>query len=248
MQHSMTRRSGQRVYGRTSVHAGEGVGRKGGYDERMFRRTSTLRCALLLVALIALVALTGCEPTRGAPPSTAAPSAQQHSSGTAAERLFPLVDRHMYHYATETDDGQGILVARVTRSEPRFGELAMGGNSKRFEYAADGVRLLRSGAAPAYVLKEPLQKGASWRGEHGGTVEIVAVATTVEVAAGRFDGCLQTVEQRGGDRPLRVATTFCPDVGIVLLEASSGANMERAELQSYGPPVDLGPDGIRRLP
>ena len=139
-------------------------------------------------------------------------------------------------------------MARVTRNEPRFGELAMAGNNKRFEYADDGVRLLRSGAAPAYVLKEPLQQGASWRGEHGGMVEIVAVATTVDVPAGHFEGCVQTVEQRGGDRPLRVATTFCPDVGIVLLEASSGANMERAELKSYGPPVDLGPAGVRRLP
>jgi hypothetical protein len=41
-----------------------------------------------------------------------------------------------------------------------------------------------------------------------------------------------------------VATTFCPDVGIVLLEAASGAAIERAELKSYGPPVEIGPDGL----
>lgn len=195
-----------------------------------------------------LVSLAGCGASAGTPAAPPEPAPQAHSSGTAAERLFPLVDRHMYHYATESDEGQGRLVVRVRRAEARFGELAMSGTTKRFEYVPDGVRLLRPGSAPAYVLKQPFAVGTTWRGEHGGTVEIVATNAQVQVPAGRFDGCLQTLEQRGGDLPLRVATTFCPDVGIVVLEASSGAQMERAELKSYGPPVDLGPDGVRRLP
>jgi hypothetical protein len=155
----------------------------------------------------------------------------------------------MYHYATDANGEPGVLLARVRRMDAQHGDLVMGGDTKRFEYAADGVRLLRSGGqSPAYLLLEPFQTGTSWRGEHGGTVEVAAAGIAVDVPAGHFEGCLQTVEQRGGDRPLRVATTFCPEVGIVVLEASTGEHVERAELRSYGPPVDLGPDGVTRLP
>jgi hypothetical protein len=96
----------------------------------------------------------------------------------------------------------------------------------------------------SYVLKMPLEVGNSWRGEHGGTTRVAEVGVSVNVPAGHFDGCVLTVEERFGDRPARYATTFCPDVGIVALEASSGAEAERAELKSYAPPVYIGPDGI----
>ena len=121
----------------------------------------------------------------------------------------------------------------------------MPGGIKRFEFRPDGVVLLRAGAAPSYVLKQPLQVGNKWRGAHMSWVEIVAVGTKAKVLAGSYDGCIKTSEQRGGDRPLRIDTTFCPKTGMVLLEASSGARTERMELKSYGPPVSLGPDGVR---
>ncbi len=171
------------------------------------------------------------------------------SSGTALERLFPLQDRHVYQYVAETDSGQQDgLVIQVSRSDALGGTLQLPGGRKHFRYQSDGVQLTPPTGAPVYVLKQPLTPGNRWRGEHGGTVEIVAVDASVTVPAGLFTGCVTTVEQRGGDRPLRVTTTFCPDVGIVQLEATSGAQLERASLRSYGPPVDIGPDGVRRLP
>ncbi len=148
----------------------------------------------------------------------------------------------------ETDSGeQEALVVRVSRTEAGGGTLHLPGGNKHFEYQADGVLLTRSAGAPVYVLKQPLTVGNRWRGEHGGTVEIFEVNASVSVPAGHYSGCVTTVEQRGGDRPLRVTTIFCPEVGIVLLEATSGAQLERAALESYGPPVDIGPDGVRRL-
>ena len=42
--------------------------------------------------------------------------------------------------------------------------------------------------------------------------------------------------------------TELPDVGIVELQAASGEAFERLSLKSYGPPVDLGPDGVRMVP
>jgi hypothetical protein len=159
-----------------------------------------------------------------------------------------LVDRHIYQYRVEGGEGEDTLVVRMTRSSPSSGTWQLPGGQKRFEYAPDGVRLLLDGSNAAYVLKEPFVVGNSWHGEHGGTVEIAAIDVAIEVPAGRFTGCIQTLEKRGGDRPLQVATTFCPDVGLVLLEAAGAEAFERIALKSHGAPVDLGPDGVRRIP
>jgi hypothetical protein len=94
----------------------------------------------------------------------------------------------------------------------------------------------------------PLSAGASWRGDRGSMVVVEAVDAAVEVPAGRFQGCVRTVERRGGDLPLQISTTYCPDVGIVRLDAARGMQTEVATLQSFGPPVNLGPDGVRRIP
>jgi hypothetical protein len=195
--------------------------------------------------LLLLLSLFGCaSKPADTPVNEPVVPLRDFSSGTQLEQLFPLQDRHIYSYVTESDQGQGMLTATVSRPGAAGGDLRMGGNTKSFKYAGDGVVLVRGGSAPVYVLKQPITVGTSWRGEHGGTVKIITVNAIIDVPAGHFSGCVQTLEERGGDRPLRVATTFCPDVGIVLLEAASGAAIERAELKSYGPPVEIGPDGL----
>jgi hypothetical protein len=156
------------------------------------------------------------------------------------------VDGHVYHYTTANEMGEeGLLVARVHRSGAREGELRFPAGTKRFEYTPEGVVLSGQGA---FVLKEPIALGTSWRGEHGGEARVSAVDVTVEVPAGRFSGCVQTMEERLGDQPVRYVATFCPEVGVVLLEAASRSSYERAELKSYGPPVQIGPDGLERMP
>ena len=203
------------------------------------------------LALSALALAMGCGPAsegaRASAPAWTAPPAgvQGASSGTRAERYFPLVDGHVYAYATSNEAGeQGILVARVHRSGDREGELRFPSGVKRFEYAAEGVVLAGKGA---FVLKEPIAVGTSWVGEHGGQARILGVEATIEVPAGRFTGCVQTIEVRGGDRPARYVSTFCPDVGVVSLEAESSTSYERADLKSYGPPMQVGPDGLQRI-
>lgn len=195
---------------------------------------------------IALLVAACSEPTPAPPAVAVAPAAA--SSGTELEVFFPLVDGHLYTYATESDEDSGRLVVRARRSAADRGALVTGGTTRQFAYVADGVVLERPGASPVHVLKAPLAPGTEWRGEHGGTVSITEVGASVTVPAGHFDNCVKTVELRGGDRPMQVATTFCPEVGIVLLEASSGAQLERAALESYGPPVDLGPGGVKVIP
>src|SRR6202012_5498735 len=107
------------------------------------------------------------------------------------------------------------------------------GSSKKFSYTAEGVTI-ESRIGTSFVLKAPLVPGTTWRGEHGGNVKIIGVDKIADVPAGKFTGCVQTLEERLGDAPVRFATTFCPTVGIVILEAAPGANLERAELKSYG--------------
>ena len=202
------------------------------------------------LALALTFAAASCGPSAPADAPSAAPSwsapppgAVGASSGSPIERFFPLVDGHVYQYVTSGETGeQGVIVARVRRASAQQGELWLPSGVKRFSYGPDGVAL----EGRAFVLREPLAVGASWPGEHGGTARVVAAPVSAEVPAGRFDGCVQILEERLGDRPVRYLSTFCPGVGLVSLEASGGASYEKAELKSYGPPVQIGPDGLSR--
>ena len=60
-------------------------------------------------------------------------------------------------------------------------------------------------------------------------------------------GDVVTIEERGGDVRVTYTTTFCPDVGIVILEVDTGLQHERAELRSYGPPVFIGSPGTTMI-
>jgi hypothetical protein len=197
-----------------------------------------------------LFALAGCGGSGAAPPAWLAPSAEGRkdvASGSALERFFPLVDGMIYHYVTESELGmQGLLIARVARTDEKLGELRFPAGVKRFRFVPDGV-LLEANFGPVYLLKDPLAVGASWRGEHGGVTRVLTTSAAVDVPAGHFDGCVQTLEERSGDRPVRYATTYCPAVGVVMLEAASGANLERAALKSYAAPQQMKPDGLERI-
>lgn len=200
-------------------------------------------CSLLLTA--------GCGASEQEAPKWLSPVSEGKkdvASGTQLERFFPLVDGMVYQYATENEVGEpGLLVARVFRSSEKAGELRFPSGSKRFEYAADGV-IFRSADGPVYLLKLPIAVGATFRGEHGGQTKVLEVSASLDTPAGHFDGCIRTLEERLGDRPVRYATTYCPAVGVVLLEAATGANFERATLKSYAAAVEIpGGDGVDRF-
>lgn len=170
-------------------------------------------------------------------------------SGFACESWFPLAEGRLYQYATRTGDGTpGILVARVHRTSDTVGELRMPAGTRQFQYAADGLKTLNKDGVWVHVFQLPVDPAATWRGEHGGKTRWEANGLSVDVKAGHFDGCGRVVEERGGDRPARFSTTFCPDVGVVLLEASQGETAERAELTYFGEPFDIGPEGTKRVP
>jgi hypothetical protein len=173
------------------------------------------------------------------------------SSGTEAERYFPLVDGNIYHYRTESFGDaptveEGVLMTKVHRISASHGELRTPSGNRKFELSAEGVVTWTKAGDRAFILKTPVAPGQTWLGEHGGETRVSATNVKVTVPAGTYDGCVTTLEERLGDKAVRVTTTFCPAVGVVALEASSGARVERAQLAYYGPPIDLGPEGSRR--
>lgn len=207
------------------------------------------------IAVLAVV--TSCTPAATQERVNTDPPAEarrEHvSSGFPVERLFPLVDGHIYNYAKRTTEAgaasegdTAMLIATVARIDPSRGELRMAGSTRYFEYAKDGLQVMSAvTGARMYVLKWPPAMGERWHGEHQGKVEVTAIDQTVNVRAGSFSGCVTVVEARRGDIPARFETTFCPDVGIVALHAASGNLEEHAELVSFGPPVAIGPDGVK---
>ena len=209
-------------------------------------RRSTPHILAILPILLAVACDTPAAKTPDPAPGTVQPAASAPSAGPA--KYFPLQTGHIYQYAVEGESGEGVMMTRVTRADAQGGDLQGPRGTKTFQYVPDGVVLATGGTLPVYVLKTPLQVGTKWRGQAGSTVEITEVGAKVEVPAGAYADCIKTVEQRGGDRPMRVATTYCADTGIVQLEAASGLVLERAVLKSYGPPLDLGPDGVRAIP
>ncbi len=174
---------------------------------------------------------------------------QNAASGTAVERFFPLIDGMVYTYTTVNEVGEeGILVARVHRTDAYHGELRFPTGAKAFELSPDGVLLNGRSGEPSYVIKLPLREGTTWRGEHGGQSRILNTEAVVQTPAGHYEGCVQTLEERLGDRPTRYSTTFCPEVGVVQIEVATGANYERAALKSYAPPLRMREDGTTKLP
>lgn len=177
-----------------------------------------------------------CHHAESAPPTV--PPAEV---GGDLARYAPLTDGTVLAYATSAEQSseRGIIVWRVSRPRPNRVELDDGGHVERLDVEPDGLRHTTGG----YWLKAPLTANACWPGR-AGEVCVTSLNREVSVPAGRFTGCLETEERRGTETSgARTTTVFCPDVGMVLLEVEAWAAgevaLERAELTSYGPAVDL---------
>ncbi|HEY8078030.1 MAG TPA: hypothetical protein VIF62_28080 [Labilithrix sp.] len=175
--------------------------------------------------------LAACGSDKPAETPVSAPAA----SGSPLERYFPLEEGKIYDYTTNEGGDVGMLVMRVHRVDATHGELRSSNASKRFVYAPDGVAY----DGGAYILKAPIAVGNAWPGEHGGTTRIVTKDASPKLTANAYTGCIQTVEEGGRPAGARYQTTYCPDVGMVLLEVSAQGAEARAELKSYAFPITV---------
>ena len=181
--------------------------------------------------VLALPLLVACSSPQTIAPHGAPPKAP----ASEVERYFPLEEGKLYHYATRDGDETGMLVAKVHRTDALHAELQLSNATKRFAVAPDGVTYVGG----PYILKAPLDVGASWRGEHGGTTMITRVDAAVQVPAGDYASCILTVEEGARPPGVRYETTYCPGVGMVRLIVSAPGTEARAELKSYGLPVKI---------
>jgi hypothetical protein len=183
-----------------------------------------LSCALLSASCAA-----------GRAPAPAAPTKAAISELT---RYLPLENDTVFSYETYIEDSneRGIAVFEIKRPRPELAELSIAGQvRKRYYFEPAGVRSSHGG----YLLKSPLALSSEWTGDDG-KVKVTSVNLSVDVPAGKFSGCIQTVEEAQLAAATRKTTTvFCPGVGITVLEIQAeqaGTSvLERLTLKSFGP-------------
>lgn len=158
---------------------------------------------------------------------------------TDVERYMPLKADTVYAFETSIENSgeKGVLMMHVERPRGNQAVLVVGGKAQRLEIEKQGIRLANGG----WLLKAPLSVAAQFKGQFGQVV-IRSIDATVDVPAGRFTGCVETIEESTAVQK-RVTTVFCPDIGIVSLDAEGTIGddfgRERAALRSYGPRVDI---------
>lgn len=193
-----------------------------------------------LWATTLVTALSACGGAEHARPRDATPSAIAYH---AVFDYLPLLDKTVMSFETEIEGSEerGLLIMQVRRPRSDLVELTIGGKVRRLDLLKEGVKLIEGG----WLLKAPLEVGATFVGMSG-NVRVSSITREVAVPAGRYKECVETVEI---SPEVRTTTTFCPLVGIVLLEVDSMSvqNPERvtARLKSHGPLVDLGGDGVQ---
>lgn len=208
------------------------------------------------IALPIVLALVACEGTTTQTVKTSwqntDPGFQAGPPATELEVLFPLVDGNLYHYRMESlGDGPssgGVLMMKVRRKSQAEGELRKPAGTQRFQYTSDGIATTTRSGAPAFLVKLPMDRAVSWLGPHGGQTTWSELGVSVNALSGTYAGCHRTREEVRGDLPKIITTTLCPDVGIVSLRVEGGGGVEQAELVYYGPPIDIGPDGLTKEP
>ena len=189
------------------------------------------RVTCSLVVLIA-IASTGCGGAPVAPPSAPPPAVV-----TELTRYLPLENDTVFSYETYIEDTneRGIAVFEIKRPRPELAELSIAGQvRKRYYFEPAGVRSSKGG----YLLKSPLSLNSEWTGDDG-KVKVTSVSQSVDVPAGKFSGCLQTVEQAQlGSATRKTTTVFCPGVGITVLEIEAQQDatsvLQRLTLKSFG--------------
>lgn len=145
-----------------------------------------------------------------------APAPKPQPQPLSPARLFPLALGSAWSYDVDAGDGEQVLaITRVVQAGPGFAGVQGGEGVRRYELRTDG---LYQPAQGGYLLREPITRDASWEAGNGITARVTAVGVAIETSAGRFSGCV-TVREEGAPSGAVVSTTYCPDVGPVVVES-----------------------------
>ncbi len=151
------------------------------------------------------IVLAGCVAACGAatPKPRSAPDLSPAS-------LYPLGAGYAWSYDVDTGDGQSTLaVARVIRFQDGMAEVVTGADGvMHYVLRPDGI----ARAASGYLLKAPVELGASWSSGEGTSARVTAMHEQLRSAAGSFSECVVVEEQNTGSGQ-HITTTYCPGVG-----------------------------------
>ena len=163
-----------------------------------------------------------------------APAAKPEGSKLTPERLYPLALDSAWSHDVDAGDGEPVLaITRVVEAGPGYAKVLGGEGVRRYELRPDGLYKSEQGG---YLLRAPIEPGASWDAGRGVTARVADTAVAVETGAGKFSGCVRVVEQ-GAASGAVVETVYCPDVGPVVVESrielSRGSAQVIARLRGY---------------
>ncbi len=194
-----------------------------------------------LALLLVLASVTACGGSSG-PAKPAAPSKWK-----GAVRFYPFEPGSQWSFMVYGPPGTpGLLkVDKVVAFDGATAVVQSGDSTLTYRVAPEGIY-----REPANVLlfKWPIVLGDKWPGAKGSTVEVTKTEAKIVVDAGSFEGCAEITERVGGDAAGILRTTFCPDVGPVLVEVQEtntppGELPQRlvGRLRAYGPAMTIAP-------
>lgn len=189
----------------------------------------------------AALSLALCACAEATPPPQAKPPV---SYAVASMRFLPPRRGEVVVYAYDirnfVENNSGFFTLELRAIDDTTADFGRPGRAERIRYDARGI--LRE-TRDAYLLRTPPDEGTSWPGGPGASMRIRRTNQRVVVPAGTFEGCVEVIEERVGAVRGSVLTTFCPDVGIAIIEThgpnAEGPPQERVELKSFGPPADI---------
>lgn len=216
-----------------------GAARSGVQEERMKRIVPAM------LALSLASTLTACGP---ATPEAEEPDVDRLAPTT----LYPMNEGAQWVYDVDTGGNEpptlGIFeVIEASGSQRQIannrGMNAQGqvthGEPISYRVTEDGIQHVGGG----WVLRGPVELGAEWEAMGGRSARVTDLDATVEVFAGTYEHCVQ-VEETGGEDGRVVRTTYCPQVGPVVIESSMETELTMrsvstsARLRSYDPGTD----------
>jgi len=164
---------------------------------------------LRAVAALAVLA-TACASTPAVAPAPAP------RAGLTAADLYPLDQGWKWAYDLEKDGQSMLAMYAVLERGTDIAIVQAGDDRLVYAISAEGIAQKDGSVVGDFVVKNPIVAGTEWP-VAGGRARIVAVAQSVTVTAGKFDGCV-VVEAARADPTRVVRTTFAPDIGPVIIE------------------------------
>lgn len=172
------------------------------------RSSRALRAAALLATVLASAPLSGCPSAGGTTP---------RRGPLTARDLYPFGEGYAWTYDidTETETGPSLGVVRVTGIVGETVEITdTMGTTHPYELREGGIYRPDGGV---WLIRDPIEVGTQWPSLNGRTARITSVTATADVFAGHYEGCVE-VSEEGGDTERTIRTTYCPDVGPVVIQ------------------------------